>query len=185
MYKRQAQRWGFPVWNCFLHQVPDSENESFDVVALSDVFEHIADPVPFLRHVSRLLKPDGVLYVKVPNAKWNIFKQRVLATVGRRPSKGLWDSYEHVIHYTDGTLAAMLDKAGLSVVKIDSEPPIQTPNWHEYVGHYYQYPTPWFMDTKRKAARRFFYALSGIERGIRLGSLGYFAQNVVAIAKKR
>jgi hypothetical protein len=53
------------------------------------------------------------------------------------------------------------------------------------VGHYYQYPTPWFMDIGRKAGRTLFYRLSGLERLLRLGSLGYSAQNLVAVAKKR
>ncbi len=179
-----AQKHGFPVWNCFMHGVPESENASFDVVALSDVFEHIAEPLSFLRQGTRLLKPDGLLYVKVPNARWNIFKQKILGLVGKRPRQGLWDSYEHVVHYTDQTLKRILTEGGFRVLEISTEAPIQTPNWHEYVGHYYQYPTPWFMDTGRKAVRTAFYRLSSLERLLRLGSLGYFAQNVVAIARK-
>jgi 2-polyprenyl-3-methyl-5-hydroxy-6-metoxy-1,4-benzoquinol methylase len=180
-----AKKHGFPVWNHFLHEAPESENASFDVVALSDVFEHITEPLPFLRQAARLLKPDGILYVKVPNAKWNILKQRMLALLGRHPRQGLWDAYEHVVHYSDQTLRAMLTKGGFTVLKISTEPPVQTPNWHEYVGHYYQYPTPWFMDIGRKTGRTLFYTLSGIERLLRLGSLGYSAQNLVAVAKKR
>jgi len=180
-----AKKHGFPVWNHFLHEVPGSENESFDVVALSDVFEHITEPLPFLQQAARLLKPDGILYVKVPNAKWNLLKQGVLGVLGRHPRQGLWDAYEHVVHYSEQTLRAMLTKGGFRVLKISTEPPVQTPNWHEYVGHYYQYPTPWFMDIGRKSARALFYRLSGIERRVRLGSLGYSAQNLVAVAKKR
>jgi SAM-dependent methyltransferase len=179
-----ARKHGYPVWNQFLHEVSESENESFDVVAFSDVFEHITEPLSFLQEAARLLKPDGVLYVKVPNAKWNIFKQRTLAALGERPRQGLWDAYEHVVHYTDETLRAMLMKGGFKVVRISTEAPIQSPNWHEYVGHYYQYPTPWFMDIKRKIVRAFFFKISGLERLWRLGSLGYFAQNVVAVARK-
>jgi SAM-dependent methyltransferase len=179
-----AQKHGFPVWNCFMHGVPESENASFDVVALSDVFEHIAEPHSFLRQGTRLLKPDGLLYVKVPNARWNIFKQKILGLVGKPPRQGLWDSYEHVVHYTDQTLKRILTEGGFRVLEISTEAPIQTPNWHEYVGHYYQYSTPWFMDIGRKAVRTAFYRLSSVERLLRLGSLGYFAQNVVAIARK-
>jgi hypothetical protein len=120
--------------------------------------------------------------VKVPNARWSLLKQRLLSLAGRRPTKGLWDSYEHVVHYTDTTLRAMLQKAGFAVLRITTEPPVQTPNWHEYVGHYYQYPTPWFMDWQRKLVRRGCYHLAGLERLARLGALGHFAQNVVAIA---
>lgn len=180
-----ANKHGFKVYNCFLSEVPDCENASFDVVAFSDVFEHIADPISFLRQANRLLRDDGILYVKVPNAKWSILKQRLLGLMGKHPKQGLWDAYEHVVHYTEATLTKMLEHGGFQVKEISTEAPVHTPNWHEFVGHYYQYPTPWFMDVRRKVVREVFYRLSGIERLIRLGSLGYFAQNIVAIAHKR
>ena len=180
-----AKKHGFEVYDCFLHEVPDRENGSFDVVAFSDVFEHIAEPIPFLREAARLLKDDGILYVKVPNAKWSIFKQKMLALVGRRPGQGLWDAYEHVVHYTQSTLIRMLEEGGFRVIDLSTESPVHTPNWHEFVGRYYQYPTPWFMDIRRKAVREICYRLSSIERLIRLGSLGYLAQNIAVIASKR
>jgi 2-polyprenyl-3-methyl-5-hydroxy-6-metoxy-1,4-benzoquinol methylase len=179
-----AKKHGFPVWNCFLHDVPATENATFDVVAFSDVFEHVTEPQLFLKQAARLLKPDGILYVKVPNARWNIFKQHALALLGKCPLQGLWDAYEHVVHYTDETLTRMLTAGDFRTLTLSTEAPIQTPNWHEYVGHYYQYPTPWFMDFRRKAARTLFYRLSGLERLLRVGSLGYFAQNIVAIAQR-
>jgi 2-polyprenyl-3-methyl-5-hydroxy-6-metoxy-1,4-benzoquinol methylase len=180
-----AARHGFKVHNCFLHELSKDQEGSFDVVALSDVFEHISSPLAFLAEVQRFVKADGVVYVKVPNARWSILKQRLLALAGRRPLRGLWDSYEHVVHYTDHTLRKMLEKAGLRVAWLGIEPPIQTPNWHELVGHYYQYPTPWPLDWRRKTVRRVFYLLSRIERLARGGSIGYCAPNVVAVAGKR
>lgn len=73
-----TERLGLTVYNCFLHELPESEHGSFDVVALSDVFEHICEPLPFLQVAARLLSDDGILYIKVPNGRWNLFKQRVL-----------------------------------------------------------------------------------------------------------
>jgi SAM-dependent methyltransferase len=180
-----AATWGFPVHNCFLHEVPDSERGSFDVVALSDVLEHISDPRAFLAHASGLLRPDGVLYAKVPNALWSIAKQRALAFLGRRPSKGLWDSCEHVVHYTGRTLRRMIEECGFEVRSIFIEPPVQTPNWHELVGHYYQYPTPWPLDWRRKTVRALAYWLSLGERGVRGGRVGFLAPNVGVVAAMR
>jgi SAM-dependent methyltransferase len=180
-----ARKHGFPVYNCFLNELPASESQQFDVVAFSDVFEHITDPLSFLNDASRFLKPGGILYVKVPNVKWSMFKQKMLAIAGRHPKRGLWDAYEHVVHYSDKTLKQMLARAGYEVLKIKVEPPIQTPNWHEYVGHYYQYPAPFFMDWKRKLVRSASYYLSRVERLLRGSSVGYLAPNIVAIAKRR
>ena len=180
-----AKKHGFPVHNCFLNELPEELKGSFDVVAFSDVFEHITEPQEFLKDAVRYLKPDGVLYVKVPNVKWSLFKQKVLGMMGKRPDTGLWDSYEHVVHYSDKTLKEMLAKCGFKTLRISLDPPVQTPNWHEHVGQYYQYPTPWMMDWKRKLVRQMSYRLSMIERLFRFGSVGYLAPNIVAIAQKQ
>jgi 2-polyprenyl-3-methyl-5-hydroxy-6-metoxy-1,4-benzoquinol methylase len=42
-------------------------NERFDVVMISHVLEHIQDPLEGIRSVAKLLKPDGVAIVVVPN----------------------------------------------------------------------------------------------------------------------
>jgi len=181
-----AREWqGVQVYNCFLNELPASEEKSFDVVALSDVFEHIAEPLPFLADVKRFLRDDGILYVKVPNGAWNLFKQRALAAMGKRPARGIWDSYEHVVHYTGKTLRKMLEAGGFEIVEMSIGKPIQVPSWHLHVGHYYQYPSPWTMDWKRHLGRSGFYWLSRVERLARLGSIGSFAPNLVAVARKQ
>ena len=181
-----AREWQrVQVYNCFLHELPASEERSFDVIALSDVFEHITEPLPFLGEVRRFLRDDGIVYVKVPNGAWNLFKQHALAALGRRPDRGIWDSYEHVVHYTDATLRTMLNSGGFEILEMSIGKPIQIPSWHLYVGRYYQYPSPWTMDWKRHLGRAAFYWLSRVERLLRLGSIGAFAPNLVAVARRR
>ena len=109
----------------------------------------------------------------------------MLKGLGRTPKQGVWDSYEHVVHYTDRTLRTMLERAGFEVMRITIGKPIQTPIWHEYVGRYYQYPSPWILDWKRRLGRSAFYWLSWPERTCRLGSIGWFAPNIVAVARKQ
>jgi SAM-dependent methyltransferase len=179
-----AEQFGLNVYNCFLHELPKSEEASFNVIALSDVFEHIAEPLPFLQDVSRFLAADGIVYIKVPNARWNLLKQKLLKRMGRTPKQGVWDSYEHVVHYTDESLVCMLERAGFAVVHIAIERPIQTPVWHNHVGHYYQYPSPWWLDWKRHLGRSLTYWLSKSERVLRRGSIGALAPNIAVIARK-
>jgi SAM-dependent methyltransferase len=179
-----AERHGFKVFNCFLHELPKDQDGSFDVVALSDVFEHITDPRSFLATAQRFLKDDGVMFVKVPNVKWSIFKQAILGLLGHRPEQGLWDAYEHVVHYSQDTLTRMFAAAGLRIVEMGFDAPVQTPNWHEHVGHYYQYPTPPLMDWRRKAVRSTAHLLAYGEYLCRLGSIGYLAPNLVAVARR-
>lgn len=179
------EHFGLDVHNCFLNDLPASLEHSFDVVALSDVFEHVTSPLEFLAQADRYLKPDGIVYIKVPNARWNLFKQRVLKLLGRQPKQGVWDSYEHVVHYTSETLRQMLEKAGFEVLRITIGKPIQVPIWHEHVGHYYLYPTPFTFDMKRQFGRSACYWLSFAERALRFGSVGAMAPNIVAVAKRR
>jgi SAM-dependent methyltransferase len=170
------------VYNCFLDEVPESENDSFDVVALSDVFEHVTEPIAFLGDVRRLLKPGGLLFVKVPNARWNMLKQRLAERLNRVPAYGIWDSYEHVVHYTDETLPRMLAAGSFKTELLTFGRPVQVPVWHEYVGHYYQYPSPWLLDPKRHLGRSAAHALGRIESRV-TRRVGYLAQNLVGLAR--
>lgn len=179
-----SERFGLTVHNCWLRDLPVSEEGSFDVIALSDVLEHVADPLPFLRDAARFLADDGVLYVKVPNGRWNLFKQRMLEAMGRRPKQGVWDSYEHVVHYTDATLTQMLERGGFRAVAMTVGKPVQIPVWERHVGRYYQYPSPWIMDWKRYVGRSMFYWLSWPERWLRGGSIGSLAPDIAVLATK-
>ena len=183
LHRIATEQFGLDVHNCFLDEMPASEHESFDVVALSDVFEHITEPREFLESAKRLMKPSGLLYVKVPNARWNLLKQRLARRLGRVPPHGIWDSYEHVVHYTDDTLSAMLRAAGLEPRLVTFARPIQVPVWHLYVGQYYQYPSPWVLDPKRHVGRAAAHALGRAESAL-TRRVGYCAQNVVAIASR-
>jgi 2-polyprenyl-3-methyl-5-hydroxy-6-metoxy-1,4-benzoquinol methylase len=183
LHRIATEQQGLTVHNCFLGQLPEQERGSFDVVALSDVFEHITAPREFLAVVADLLRPDGLLYVKVPNARWSILKQW-LAKLGRRElARGAWDSYEHVVHYTEPTLRAMLQAEAFQPLLVTFSRPVQVPVWHEYVGQYFQYPSPWLLDWRRHFGRLGFYAAARVERRLRDGKIGYFAPNLVALAR--
>lgn len=63
----------------------DENNENkFDVVIMRHVLEHFLDPIGVLKKVSKILKPDGILYVAVPNSK--------------KPTKPLISHYLRVVH---------------------------------------------------------------------------------------
>ncbi|MBW3535182.1 MAG: class I SAM-dependent methyltransferase [Gemmatimonadetes bacterium] len=177
------EKLGLTVHEGFLEDFSPDSLGRFDVVAMSDVLEHVARPLPLLRHAHRFLAEGGVLFVKVPNARWNLFKQRVSALGGRAPRQGIWDSYEHVVHYTSRTLRRMLETAGLETLCLTVGKPVQVPAWHRYVGQYYQYPSPWCLDWKRHAGRSACFWLSVPERWLRGGRVGYLAPNLMAVAR--
>lgn len=77
------------------------EPESFDVITLWDVIEHLEDPRPVLATAKRLLKNDGILVVETQNVE-SVFAR----WMGRR-----WHHYkfeEHLWHFSPKTLSELL-----------------------------------------------------------------------------
>lgn len=67
-----------------------ASGRTFDLILLSHVLEHVVDPARFLEQVLRLLGPDGVLLIEVPNGMTNeslhlfhpyLFTRRALTTL--------------------------------------------------------------------------------------------------------
>jgi 2-polyprenyl-3-methyl-5-hydroxy-6-metoxy-1,4-benzoquinol methylase len=179
-----ARRYfGLNVKTAFL-ETAGFEKKFFEVITMTDVFEHITEPDKILGEVHCLLKPEGILFIKVPNGLFNVLKLHMARAAGKLKCYDIFDSYEHVVHYTAKTLKVMLEKNNFKILHIRIGRPIQLPVWHRYVGQFYQYPTPMFLDFKRQFARNVFYWLSLAERVFRIGDIGYFAPNIIVIAKK-
>lgn len=87
-------------------------SESFDVITMWDVIEHLPDPLTELREIERLLRPEGILVIMTPN-----IASLVAKIAGKR-----WLLYmkpqEHLYYFSPTTLKAMLRKAGFEVVKV-------------------------------------------------------------------
>lgn len=176
--------FGLNVLTGFLHEQKFPDNY-FDIITMTDVFEHLGNPKAMLREVHRILKPDGIVFIKVPNGLFNLFKLRILKLTGRAHMFDIFDSYEHVVHYSSRTLRQLLTAEGFHIRFQSIARPAQTPVWHDYVGHYYQYPCPWALDWKRQTARSILYWASRVEFLLRLGDIGWLAPNVVVIVSKQ
>jgi len=158
------------------------ESNYFDIVTMTDVFEHIPEPKKMLLHIRRILKKDGILFIKVPNGRFNVLKLRLSAVTRTTPENDIFDSYEHLNHYTQETLTRSLGECGFKTKKVLIGRPIQLPAWHRYVGHYYQYPSPAVLDLKSYTLRTLCYFISLVEFFVRCGSVGYCAPNIIVIA---
>jgi SAM-dependent methyltransferase len=56
-------------------------NESLDFVVANHMLEHVEDPIAALHHQLRVLKPDGVLYLTLPDARHTFDAARPLTSV--------------------------------------------------------------------------------------------------------
>ncbi|GDX61832.1 hypothetical protein LBMAG33_1420 [Candidatus Levyibacteriota bacterium] len=48
------------------------KNNDFDIVNISDVWEHAENPHLMLKEIHRVIKPDGIMYITNPNKLWPI-----------------------------------------------------------------------------------------------------------------
>ncbi|UCB57013.1 MAG: class I SAM-dependent methyltransferase [Candidatus Omnitrophota bacterium] len=184
------EKFGLDIYTGFLHENKFPDN-FFDVVTMTDVFEHIAEPQEMLKDVHRIIKQDGLMFIKVPHANFNLLKYSLYKKILHRFSfsqdifRDIFDSREHIVHYTKETIIKMLDKGGFKVKAVEIDLPIQTPTWRELVGHYYQYPTPWHIDWKNKLVRRGLYCLAMALFYFSGGKITPFASNIAVYAHKK
>jgi len=98
-----------------IERTQDLLPSSFDVATVIQTLEHVGDPVGTLRAVRRYLKPDGLLYVDVPNYDF------VLSRIERILRSNLtkhWDPTAHLYYFTARTLALIAEAAGYRLVDV-------------------------------------------------------------------
>jgi len=89
----------------------------FDCINISDVLEHVPDPVALLNECHRILKPDGIIMLGVPN--------------GYNDSRGLIDYYNkykeggchnsgHIFFFQKPTFEFLFKKTGFKAVKAET-----------------------------------------------------------------
>lgn len=80
--------------------------QKFDVITSFFAFEHTPDPLQELVTIKSLLKPDGLIYLLVPNVFDNV---------------GDFIVADHIHHYTESSLRYMMAKAGFETVEVDTQ----------------------------------------------------------------
>lgn len=94
--------------------------ESFDVITLWDVIEHVPDPARTLALLSQVLARGGLLLLKTPNAGglYPALSRRVAKTLG------FWGHAEppgHLFQFSEATLRRMVCDAGFEVVAVHQQ----------------------------------------------------------------
>ena len=79
-----------------------------------DVLEHVSSPRQFLQQVAKLLKPNGIVHIYVPN--WNSASRYIL----NENAHFIWPSH-HLTYFTPDTLMEMIEKNGFEVQELETE----------------------------------------------------------------
>lgn len=90
---------------CAYLQTYTGQREAFDVVAMYSVIEHTHDPAAYLRRAYDLLKPDGILVLRLPD------------TQDEGPPASL---IAHLYHFNQSTISELLKRCGFEVLWIGS-----------------------------------------------------------------
>lgn len=126
----------------------DYPKDSFDLMVMDHLLEHVTDPVLTLKAAHRLLKPGRYLIGAVPNI--NSFDKVLF---GR-----YWGGYHlprHVWHFTPKSLSKVLKKAGFQLKKLDYD--LHTSHWALSIQNFFQ--SQKLTRTKIKQGRTFYYPL--------------------------
>lgn len=102
-YARQTTRASI-ITGDFEELLGSGELRDFDVVTFTHVLEHILDPHDFLQRIKKVMKPDALCYVEVPNIHTEKTKGRGHIHLG------------HVLSLSPQNLKWLLVKNGFSIL---------------------------------------------------------------------
>lgn len=114
-----ADKYNLNIYNENLLDIKFDEN-FFDVISLNHVFEHVSNPSETMKELSRILKKDGYLIIRIPLADSYAFK-----FFGRY--WGQLDTPRHLFIFTSENLKKYGLKNGFEIenIRYCSNPPFQ------------------------------------------------------------
>lgn len=129
-----ARRTGAPVHHVNARTLVVA-GVTFRAVTLTDVLEHIPEPVTLLAATARLIEPGGSIAVKVPCGRNQWHKERVLSALVPSRRISLADNLVHVNHFTPRSLVMALERAGFRDVLIRTAAPELLPLGPSFLGN--------------------------------------------------
>jgi 2-polyprenyl-3-methyl-5-hydroxy-6-metoxy-1,4-benzoquinol methylase len=100
---------GLEVMELPVEQIKLDKEELFDVVASFEVIEHLFAPVDFVGHMTRLLKPGGIMMLTCPNGQG--FDIEVLGTASNTVD------HEHLNYFNPESLSRLITNCGLEILE--------------------------------------------------------------------
>lgn len=122
--------------------------ESFDLVIMDHLLEHVTNPVSTLKSANRLLKKNGYLIGSVPN----------INSLDRLLTGRYWGGYHfprHVYHFTPQTLTKLFEKSHFNLEKVVFN--LHTGHWALSIQNFLQSKT--LTKVGIKNGRSFYYSL--------------------------
>jgi len=103
----ECEKKGHKVYNKEFDKI--EFNKAFDIITLWDVFEHLPDGLLFLKKFYKILALDGLVFLQIPSS--NSIVARIM-----QEKCNMFDGLEHVNLYSPDTIKMLAEKAGFSVL---------------------------------------------------------------------
>jgi 2-polyprenyl-3-methyl-5-hydroxy-6-metoxy-1,4-benzoquinol methylase len=99
------------IFHGIVEESPFAER-SFDVIAMSDLLEHVRNPHAVLEKIQALLKDDGIVMIMTPDTD----------SLTRWLMRGRWVHYklEHLFYFNGKSMRRLADRHGLQVLRQES-----------------------------------------------------------------
>ena len=112
-----ASRSGAAVHQVNAHAF-DPGDRRFDAITLTDVLEHVPEPIALLRRLHDLLTPDGWIAVKVPSGPSQRLKEALRERLRPGYRATLAENLVHVNHFSPRALRLACRRAGFTRVEL-------------------------------------------------------------------
>ena len=107
----------------------DLPRESFDVITMWDVIDHILRPDPLLGRCHALLRDGGICFIRTPNVSIQLLRARIKKLVtGLSPGVSYLQARNHAHHYSMSSIRKLLRRNGFERVEFVHLRPVQAVN---------------------------------------------------------
>jgi 2-polyprenyl-3-methyl-5-hydroxy-6-metoxy-1,4-benzoquinol methylase len=111
------QQLGLSVINKAILDV-ELEKNSFDVITMWYVIEHLPNPKQVMHHLKNIVKSDGLLVVSTPNVE--SYRARIQGQKWR-----IWIPPEHLLYFSPETMKSLCSHCGLEVIDYETALPYE------------------------------------------------------------
>ncbi len=112
---------------CSRLDAADFPHNSFDLITLWDVIDHILRPDPLLRRCHELLREGGICFIRTPNVCMQLPRARLIKLLrGMKPGVAYLQAQDHLHHYSMSSIRRLLERNGFSGVEFVHLHPIQS-----------------------------------------------------------
>jgi ubiquinone/menaquinone biosynthesis C-methylase UbiE len=117
------KNFGIGVINKNLEEANFGQN-FFDCITLWNVLDHLLDPLVTLKEVKRILKPQGILLIRVPNVNFHLFIHKLLTLLPTNNRYKEIRGLSVITNYgfSNRTIKQILAKAGFKKIEVNNSP---------------------------------------------------------------